>query len=40
MPRGPVQQCNGLTAPNGPSQQQVIRAALADAALRADQIDA
>ncbi|MFD8752451.1 SDR family NAD(P)-dependent oxidoreductase [Kitasatospora sp. NPDC059577] len=31
---------NGLTAPNGPSQQQVIRAALADAALRADQIDA
>ncbi|MEU5404325.1 SDR family NAD(P)-dependent oxidoreductase [Streptomyces sp. NPDC005963] len=31
---------NGLTAPNGPSQQLVIRAALADAALRADQIDA
>ncbi|MGY0459352.1 type I polyketide synthase [Kitasatospora sp. cg17-2] len=31
---------NGLTAPNGPSQQQVLRAALADAALRADQIDA
>ncbi|MFG2697352.1 type I polyketide synthase [Kitasatospora sp. NPDC048407] len=31
---------NGLTAPNGPSQQQVIRAALADAALRAEQIDA
>ncbi|MFD8116345.1 type I polyketide synthase [Streptomyces microflavus] len=31
---------NGLTAPNGPSQQQVIRGALADAALRADQIDA
>ncbi|WP_406403276.1 type I polyketide synthase [Streptomyces uncialis] len=31
---------NGLTAPNGPSQQQVIRAALADAGLRADQIDA
>ncbi|MEV3874342.1 SDR family NAD(P)-dependent oxidoreductase [Streptomyces sp. NPDC049906] len=31
---------NGLTAPNGPAQQQVIRAALADAALRADQIDA
>ncbi|MGX4735432.1 type I polyketide synthase [Kitasatospora griseola] len=31
---------NGLAAPNGPSQQQVIRAALADAALRADQIDA
>ncbi|MEW9510928.1 type I polyketide synthase [Streptomyces bacillaris] len=31
---------NGLTAPNGPSQQQVIRAALADAELQADQIDA
>ncbi|SDS63240.1 Acyl transferase domain-containing protein [Streptomyces sp. TLI_053] len=31
---------NGLTAPNGPSQQQVVRAALADAGLRADQIDA
>ncbi|QKG19191.1 type I polyketide synthase [Actinomadura verrucosospora] len=31
---------NGLTAPNGPSQQRVIRAALADARLRADQVDA
>ncbi|MFF6975953.1 SDR family NAD(P)-dependent oxidoreductase, partial [Streptomyces tsukubensis] len=31
---------NGLTAPNGPSQQQVVRAALADAALSADRIDA
>ncbi|MFF4363745.1 SDR family NAD(P)-dependent oxidoreductase [Streptomyces sp. NPDC001604] len=31
---------NGLTAPNGPSQQRVIRAALANAGLRADEIDA
>ncbi|MFG1780774.1 type I polyketide synthase, partial [Micromonospora sp. NPDC049048] len=31
---------NGLTAPNGPSQQRVIRAALANAALTPDQIDA
>ncbi|MER5642578.1 type I polyketide synthase [Kitasatospora sp. NPDC002227] len=30
---------NGLTAPNGPSQQRVIRAALANAGLGADQID-
>ncbi|MFE9413748.1 SDR family NAD(P)-dependent oxidoreductase, partial [Streptomyces sp. NPDC006704] len=31
---------NGLTAPNGPSQQRVIRAALANARLSPDQIDA
>ena len=31
---------NGLTAPNGPSQQRVIRAALAHAGLRADEVDA
>ncbi|MFC3455473.1 type I polyketide synthase, partial [Amycolatopsis speibonae] len=31
---------NGLTAPNGPSQQRVIRAALADAGLRASEVDA
>ncbi|MEU6737558.1 type I polyketide synthase, partial [Streptomyces physcomitrii] len=31
---------NGLTAPNGPSQQRVIRAALADAGLPADGVDA
>ncbi|MET8687107.1 beta-ketoacyl synthase N-terminal-like domain-containing protein [Streptomyces sp. NPDC004732] len=31
---------NGLTAPNGPSQQRVIRAALADARLAADEVDA
>ncbi len=30
---------NGLTAPNGPSQQRVIRAALANAALGAGQVD-
>ncbi|MGN9788877.1 type I polyketide synthase [Nonomuraea sp. ZG12] len=31
---------NGLTAPNGPSQQRVIRAALANARLRAGDVDA
>ncbi|MFV2216081.1 SDR family NAD(P)-dependent oxidoreductase [Actinomadura sp. LOL_016] len=31
---------NGLTAPNGPSQQRVIRAALAAARVRPDQVDA
>nr|WLE93515.1 PKS T1(KS-AT-DH-KR-KS-AT-KR) [Streptomyces sp.] len=30
---------NGLTAPNGPSQQRVIRAALANARVAADQVD-
>ncbi|MFE2729405.1 SDR family NAD(P)-dependent oxidoreductase, partial [Kitasatospora sp. NPDC059327] len=30
---------NGLAAPNGPSQQRVIRAALADAGLRAAEVD-
>ncbi|WP_329406153.1 type I polyketide synthase [Streptomyces sp. NBC_00704] len=30
---------NGLTAPNGPSQQRVIRAALANARIGADQVD-
>ncbi|RBM09482.1 type I polyketide synthase, partial [Streptomyces sp. PT12] len=31
---------NGLTAPNGPSQQRVIRAALANAGLATDEVDA
>ena len=31
---------NGLTAPSGPAQQRVIRAALADARLRAGEVDA
>ena len=31
---------NGLSAPNGPSQQRVIRAALAAAGVRANQVDA
>ncbi|WP_053161268.1 type I polyketide synthase [Streptomyces caatingaensis] len=31
---------NGLTAPNGPSQQRVIRAALANARVAADEVDA
>ncbi|ONM49785.1 type I polyketide synthase [Nocardia donostiensis] len=31
---------NGLTAPNGPSQERVITAALADAGLRPDDVDA
>ncbi|MFJ6250996.1 MULTISPECIES: type I polyketide synthase [unclassified Streptomyces] len=31
---------NGLTAPNGPAQQRVIRAALADAKVRAEDVDA
>ncbi|QMU69826.1 type I polyketide synthase [Streptacidiphilus sp. P02-A3a] len=31
---------NGITAPNGPSQQKVIRSALANAGLRADEVDA
>ncbi|MFI8084021.1 type I polyketide synthase [Kitasatospora sp. NPDC086009] len=30
---------NGLTAPNGPAQQRVIRAALANAGVRADEVD-
>ncbi|SER47576.1 Acyl transferase domain-containing protein [Streptomyces sp. yr375] len=31
---------NGMTAPSGPAQQRVIRAALADAGVLADQVDA
>ncbi|KAB2340336.1 type I polyketide synthase [Actinomadura rudentiformis] len=31
---------NGMTAPNGPAQQRVIKQALADAGLTADQVDA
>jgi polyketide synthase 12 len=31
---------NGLSAPSGPAQQRVIRQALADSGLRADQVDA
>ncbi len=31
---------NGMTAPNGPSQQRVIRSALANAGLEADEVDA
>ncbi|KJY24141.1 hypothetical protein, partial [Streptomyces sp. NRRL S-495] len=30
---------NGLTAPSGPSQQRVIRAALANAGLKPDEVD-
>ncbi|PYC62825.1 polyketide synthase, partial [Micromonospora arborensis] len=31
---------NGLTAPNGPAQQRLVRLALANARLAADQVDA
>ncbi|MFJ8281350.1 beta-ketoacyl synthase N-terminal-like domain-containing protein [Streptomyces griseoviridis] len=31
---------NGLTAPHGPAQRRVVRAALADAGVRADEVDA